>query len=60
MSQTRQPRPVCALPQFKGERLVGCLCFADLAKNATTERTQDGLTVTFGLDGEPEAMDRFP
>jgi hypothetical protein len=59
MSQAGRPCPVCGLPNFKGERLVGCLCFGDLAKSATTERTVDGLTVTFGPEWDAEAMDVF-
>lgn len=59
-SQTQRPCPVCGLSNFKGERLVGCSCFADLAKSADAVRGADGgFLVTFGHAWEPEAIQVF-
>jgi hypothetical protein len=58
-SQAQRPCPVCGLPQFRGERLVGCGCYLELAKSASATRTQDGYTVTFGHEWEPENIEVF-
>lgn len=59
LSQASQACPVCGLPQFHGERLVGCLCFGELAKTTRAERTLEGFTLTFGPEWDAEALDVF-
>jgi GNAT superfamily N-acetyltransferase len=59
MSQSRKPCPVCSMSQFTGERLTGCLCFADLAKNTKTQRTGDGFLVSFGPEWDGEQIGVF-
>jgi hypothetical protein len=58
-AQAQRPCPVCAQQQFRGERLVGCLCFADLAKSAEAVRTTEGYTVTFGSEWDAEGIEVF-
>jgi hypothetical protein len=58
-SQAQRPCPVCGLPQFRGERLVGCGCYLELAKSASAVRTSEGYVVTFGPEWEPESIEVF-
>jgi hypothetical protein len=58
-AQAQRPCPVCAQQQFRGERLVGCLCFQDLAKSADAVRTTEGYTITFGSEWDAEGIEVF-
>jgi hypothetical protein len=60
MSELQRPCSACGQPQFAGERLVGCACFAALAPFAKTERTSEGLLqVSFGREWDADAVEVF-
>lgn len=48
--------PACASTQFKANRYVGCLCFAELAKTVKTTATVDGYMLELGLGWDAEAV----
>jgi hypothetical protein len=46
----------CGLPLIKNERFVGCMCFKDMARYVTLEKSQGKRVITFGSSVDDEGI----
>lgn len=47
-AESKTPCPACGAIQFKDDRYVGCICFADLCKHTRTMALNDGYVIELG------------
>lgn len=47
---------ICGGKQFKDDKFIGCVCFADLAKAVSVTVLDDGYNLTFGSSWDQEAI----
>jgi len=55
-SQSMQECKLCKTTRFKAGKFVGCFCYSELAKHATTTPTTDGFILTAPKDTEALMM----
>ena len=48
-SEAARPHTLCGQTSFEAGQFVGCLCYAELAKSATTSRMPSGYVVRLPL-----------